>query len=447
MPNELEPGTRRSGSLIDFNPDTPEVTVTLEHNDQGIDITIPWSDESSPYSLWFTSKNGIKQIPPPPDPPPFPPRAIFHDSHGSVLLLRLWMGRYHANLLGGPGAGHLHARAAVMGVHEDIDFDHPHGLQSEISGLQSWLGISSWQQKFTWPEEGTRTVEVRTELPPDTVIGEYDNCVLSFRSGWKLSPRDDQGRIVLHDLLYCVTESDVPLAWSAHEQPHRALRDLLVVSRWRDESCVVTKAQRRDDLVQMPGDDSPGTVQWRDVVIPDGPTNDLPSGHRPHLIEYADVGPAGVMRWLELRDEFSRAIDPVITSIGLRGTTANTMLAHTGPGLEALGYLLILRDTGSKKKARDSTLRQRFERILEDLGDCMPFDTADWAERMADTYNGIKHANRNEPDALEVVNAWRECVLVVRAWIAVELGVEGKLLKDRLLRDPQRHRYVSVFDD
>src|SRR5690606_24546741 len=148
-----------------------------------------------------------------------------------------------------------------------------------------------------------------------------------------------------------------------------------------------------------------------------------------------------------LRDEFSRAIDPVITSIGLRGTTANTMLAHTGPGLEALGYLLILRDTGSKKRARESTLRQRFERILEDLSDCMPFDTADWAERTADTYNGIKHANRDEPDALDVLNAWRECVLVVRAWIAIELGVEAKLLKDRLLRDPQRHRYVSVFDD
>lgn len=447
MPNNLGPGTRRSGSFFDFNPDTPPVTVTLEHNDQGLDVIIPWSDESSPYSRWFTSMNGIRQIPPPPDPPPLPRQALFHDSHGSVLLQRLWTGGYHANLLGGPGSGHLRAQVAVMGVSENIDFDHPHGMQTEISGLQSWLGTSSWNQTFTGSKEGARNVEVRAEPPPEMEIGVHNGCAVSLLPGWKLSPRDEQGRIVLHDLLYCVTESDTPMTWNEHEQPHRAVRDLLVVSRWRDESCIVVKAQRHDDLIQLSGEKTSDAAHWRDIVVPEKPATNSPSGHRPHLIEFEDLGPNGIMRWLALRDRFSRAIDPVVTSVALRGTTATTLLAHTGPGLEALGYLLILRDTESKKKARESTLKERFERILEDLGDCLPFDSSDWAGNTANIYNGIKHANRDEPDMLDVLNAWRECVLVVRAWIAVELKIAAEVLKDRLRRDPQRHRYVNVFDE
>lgn len=447
MPNKLEPGTRRSGSFIDFNPDTPSVAVTLEHNEGGLDVTVPWGDETSPYSRWFTSKNGIHQIPPPPDPPPLPRRALFQDSHGSVLLLRLWTGQYHANLLGGPGSGHLHAQVAVMGVHEDLEFDVPHGMQTEITGLQAWLGISSWKQTLSTSEDEAHNVEIRTELPPGLEIGEHHSCRISFRPGWKLSPRDEEGRIVLHDLLYCVTETYEAMAWNHHEQPHRAVRDLLVLSRWHAESCIVVKAQRKEDLLRRPGETTSDRVYWRDVVAPGSERAGSPSGHRSHLIEFKDLGPDGLMRWLALRDEFSRAIDPVVTSIELRGTTPNTLLAHTGPGLEALGYLLVLRDTGSERKARESRLRQRLERILEDVGNCLPFDASEWAARTADVYNGIKHANREAPDMLDVFNAWRECVLVVRAWIAVELGVPQESIKDRLLRDPQRHGYVNVFDD
>ncbi|HSO29749.1 MAG TPA: hypothetical protein VLS28_07580, partial [Candidatus Sulfomarinibacteraceae bacterium] len=40
-----------------------------------------------------------------------------------------------------------------------------------------------------------------------------------------------------------------------------------------------------------------------------------PTGYRPHLIEYPDLGPAGIARWIDLRNEFARALDPVITSV------------------------------------------------------------------------------------------------------------------------------------
>lgn len=334
-----------------------------------------------------------------------------------------------------------------MGVDDNIEFDYPHGMQTEITGLQSWLGVSSWRQTLTTSENNLQGVEVRTDLPPNVEIGEHNGYTLSFRSSWKLSSRDERGRIVLHDLLYCVTESTDSVAWADQEQPHLAIRDLLVLSRWHDETCIPVKAQRQDDLLLTHGEATSKQIYWRNVVVPGSIRANSPVGHRPHLIEYQDIGPEGVMRWLALRDEFSRVIDPVVTSIGLRGTTPNTLLAHTGPALEALGYLLILRDNGSTSKARESTLKQRFERILDDLGNCLPFDTTGWPARTAEVYNGIKHANRKEPERLNVLNAWRECILIVRAWVAIELGVPLESIKDKLRQDPQRHKYISLFDD
>jgi len=146
-----------------------------------------------------------------------------------------------------------------------------------------------------------------------------------------------------------------------------------------------------------------------------------PSGYRPHLIEYQELGSAGVARWIDLRSEFARALDPVITSLGL-AATVNTLLAHTGPGLEALGYLLMLRDGASQDRAAGATLRERLERVLVDIDGTVPFDGATWVSNTVKTYNGLKHANRQPPEEVDVANAWRECVLAVRAWVALELG-------------------------
>ncbi len=89
-------------------------------------------------------------------------------------------------------------------------------------------------------------------------------------------------------------------------------------------------------------------------------------------------------------------------------------------------------------------LKARFDRILEDVGDTLPFDGPAWAKRTADVYNGLKHANRVAPDPVDVLNAWRESVMVVRAWVAVDLGVSIEDVKQRLAEDPQRHAYVKV---
>ena len=441
MPNELKIGTRRVGDFIDFYPDTPEVKVTLERSERGINITLPWSDPESPYARWFTAGRGREQIPAGPEPLPVPRRVLFHDSHGSILLIRCWPRGFHSNVLG-PGTGRLWARAAIMGVRDNLEFDRPHGLQTEISGLRAWLGVTSWQETVGWGS-GTHTAALTSQTVSAIEVGEVNGVTLSFQPNWQLVPEEDHDRRVLLDLLRVVTSSVEPLDWDRHLDVHRAIRDLLVLSRWHAESCVEVFALRSDDPLRTMDGKEHGE-QWREVVIAEDERASPPPSHRQHLIQYDELQVHGIARWLRVRDEFARALDPVVSSVELRGTTANTLLAHTGPGLEALGYLLMLRDGVSEKSAARANLRSRFDRILKDVGDVLPFDGPTWASETVAAYNGLKHANRAEPDAVVVLNVWRESVMVVRAWVALELGVPFNDVKERLAADPQRNEYIRV---
>lgn len=437
MANELPVGAQRVGDFIDFYPDTPPVNVTLEHSDQGISITLPWSDPDSPYAQWFMADMGSSITPPAPTAPPAPKRVLFQDSYGSVLLTRCRPRGFHANMLG-PGAGTLWARAAIMGVDDNIDFDHPHGLRTEISGLREWLGVTSWD---VTPERPALTLT--SQYPPTIEVGAHKGIVLSFQPSWQMVPEEERDRFILRDLLRVATRSKEPMRWEDHHQLHRAVRDLLVISRWHVESCVEVHALRADDpLITL--DRKEHGEQWRTVVMAQDKRAQPPSGHRSHLITYNELQPDGIRRWLHLRDDFARALDPVISSIQLRGTTANTLLAHTGPGLEALGYLLMLRDGAAPKAASSASLRDRLNRILKDLGDSLPFHGPTWANTTVAAYNGLKHANRKEPDPVDILNAWRESVMVVRAWVAAELGIPLAAVKERLASDPQRNAYTKI---
>ncbi len=441
VPNKLELGTSRVGSFVDFYPETPEVQVTLARTDDGISITIPWSDPTSPYAGWFLRDDAgfERKRANAPDPPPVPRRVLFNDAHGSVLLVGVRARGYHANMLG-PGSGTLWARAAILGVHEDGDFDHPHIIRSSISGLREWLGLKSWCT--SWGTDEDPRLLFWPDPPEAIEVGEREGIALTFDPAWQVNPEDDE--IHLRELLWCSTRSDEPRTWEEHLKGPYGVRDLLVLSRWRRETCIVGMIARTDDRFPSADDDPSENWVSREVVVPDDEPAPPPSHHRRHLVRYTDLGPAGIRDWLGLRDEFARALDPVISCIGLSKATPYTLLAHCAPGLEALGYLLMLRDGASAGSARDASLRKKLDRILVDVGECLPFNGDQWAASTVATYNSLKHANRAAPDELDVINAWRSSVLVVRAWVTVELGVDIETVRQRLLEDPQRHPYTAA---
>ena len=437
MPNTVDVGARRSGDLVDFDT-TPEVKVTLERTEKRIGLTVAWSTSDSPYAAWFLGKEvmpGLRvggQTP-----TATPSRLVFYDSHGSVLLLGCWARGYHS-ALGGPGSGHVWASFAVLDVYQNIDFEKVNGLRTEISGLREWLGISSWAKHEDYR---ARIIELKSEFPDPIAAGTYGGVDLSFTPARNLTQVDkDSDKQVIHDLVWCQTRSSSLMGWGQHLTVHRAVRDLLVLSRWHGESEVFNYVMRSDDpLLTMDGK-SHGE-QWRAVVVADDAKAMPPGDQREHLIRYSELGEAGLLKWLALREEFGRALDPVISSIDLTSATPHTLLAHTGPGLEALGYLLFIHDGKTNKQASGKSLRARLERILAELGDSLPFDGPTWVDELTRDYNGLKHANRAAPDEVDVLNSWLRSILVVRAWVALELGVPTDEVKSRLQRDPENMSY------
>ncbi len=124
-------------------------------------------------------------------------------------------------------------------------------------------------------------------------------------------------------------------------------------------------------------------------------------------------------------------------------TPVESRVSQVGIGLEALGYLLAIdREGKSKRVAKDMTYTDRFTLVAGPLDEVLPFDTATWAEEFANAYNAVKHVNRDLPDVIDMLNLWRESTLVFRVWAAAELGVDMKVLAQRVEADHQIHPFV-----
>ena len=88
------------------------------------------------------------------------------------------------------------------------------------------------------------------------------------------------------------------------------------------------------------------------------------------------------------------------------------------------------------------TFRTGLQVILDDM-DVKPFeDSEGWIDRAHSAYMGLKHPDRPEPDSLVMLNTLRENLLLVRFWVALQLGVKPKSLVEGVLSDPLTNEFV-----
>lgn len=363
------------------------------------------------------------------------PRLLqFRDRMGFVTLLGCRKGGYSTRS-GGPGSGRIRVQHAVFGGREECDYTAAVALRTTVSHLRNWIGASAW----TTYESSETALEYRRELSEDVELGQWGAVDIVLRPQARVAEREESDLIELRTDLLVETRARTPVPWERHIRAHTALRDLLVVSGWHTEVGSIHSVQHPADVhVYRDGDER---MFWRPVTSSQEKTAFRPKRRR-HLITYEDLGPDGLRCWFGIWARLQRVIDPIVSSIDMRNVTPVALLAQVGPGVEALGYELSRRDGLSRKTAGGVTLASRLARILADVGDVLPFDGADWAPRLVRAYNGIKHANRDMPDLLDVLNAERECVLVVRAWCALQLGVDRAVLRERIREDAQSHPWV-----
>ncbi|MBB2921315.1 HEPN domain-containing protein [Cellulomonas cellasea] len=441
-PNELQIGKTRFGYMYDGNDATPQIRVQLHRRDAGhVELIIPWSRGGGEefYRRWFAGD--AVQFSDDPERTKYrysvPSVLSFEDIDGHVALVGCSALGYTDTLGWGGGVGRARVRYAVIGG-RSLEYGRINGMRTRVSGLQAWLGIRSVSTK--WVDDGA--VISTHAAPPREVSGIEGLSIIP--TVWV--QEGGEGETIVRESVMVQTLTENAERWDSHWETHGAVRDLVAIASWRNEEFAEVRVCRADDPLRVASGDPVGTA-WHEVIGPQLKPESSATLKR-HMHEFmfkpADLSADPIAAWIGLREEFSRAVKPMVSSLNVSGAV-ELRLAQAGIGMEALGYVLALK-TRSASAANGLNFRQRLEVIVSEVPIELPFDVSEWVEGAAAAYNGIKHANRDLPDPIEILNRTRECQLVFRSWVAHRLGMAPELLQQAVDRDPMVHEYVALTD-
>ena len=251
-------------------------------------------------------------------------------------------------------------------------------------------------------------------------------------------------------------------SWEEHLMVHGAVWDLVSIAAWRPFTVARLEVCRGDDLVRT----SRGTTgRWSQVVTHRLPQySDDDSRKISFLFSYDDIGAKGVKRWLRLREAYTDALDPFLGVLRSDEPWSDANVVQMGIVLEKLGYLIDCeKNGGANCNGRNQlSFNDALQVILDDMP-VTPFigddesenevhenelsvdDTSDaWKRNIRAAYMGLKHADRTMPDSLDLINALRKSILVVRFWIAHQLGVHENVLKEGRKYDPLSKKFIGI---
>lgn len=433
----LPVGSSRLGFIYDGRHDSPDVACLLENDGKSIRLTVPWSGNyAREYRAWFSDGDILFDHAPH---EPVPERLFFRDRLGRVALIGCRSVGFNDVIPRGDGAGRIHADYAVMGADQADRYSRICGLRSEVQGLGEWMGIRSVHRRHI--VKGRVRVEVVAEPPPPQRLNSRLNATAqaSFRI-----IRSVPDETTVRESTSIQTQVTSPREWNDHLAFHMAIRDLISISAWRAatfESHAVLHVQ--DPLRVLSGQ----TVgeKWNPVATHvTGIPAEKSAQKLNFLFKFDDLKTAGISRWLRVRENFSRGVEPIVASLNFPAGSIETSAVELCIGLEALGFQLAREQGLSKTKSDALTFAERVERVGSSVPYPLPFQIADLAKRSADVYNGLKHANRKRPDFVDTLNVWRELVVLFRFWVAARLQVPARTVKSNFELDRMQHAYVEA---
>ena len=458
--NELIVGEPRLGWLIDGNPETPETAAMLRDTGSVIELRIPLQGilrEDGPYARWWSSLTMHADDPEQTKYSYTPPRVmLFHDDRGFVALVGCRASG--ARQARHAGYGVIVANYAVLGGRSS-KYDKINGMRSDIPAMAAWTGITSMVIKPNNDAEGLlETVQVELKRLAPVSVSRTLN--LAIHPLWEATqPRtvfSARERIMLGTMVKDAR------SWEDHLMVHGAVWDLVSIAAWKPFSVARLEVCRSDDLSRT----SRGmTERWRRVATHRLPQyGDDDSRKLSFLFWYDNIGARGVNRWLRLRKTYAAALDPFLSILRSDEPWSDANVVQIGIVLEKLGYLIDTnKNEGANRNGRNQlSFSDALQVILDDMSvkpfvdenttsDDMPDDesstgnTGDaWKRNIRAAYMGLKHADRTMPDSLDLINALRKSILVVRFWIAQQLGVKKKVLERGRKYDPLSKPFIGI---
>lgn len=444
--NKLVVGEPRLCHLIDGNPDTPETVVMLQNTGDAITVTFPISGMASPkdgpYDRWWS--RGV-MFGDDPDRKKYtyspPPVMMVYDDAGPVVLVGCRAtGGARQTFFAGKGA--LVVDFAILGG-QNLKYDRINGMRTTSSAYRKWFSGSSINIEQHSDDAGLlESLTMALRRVDSTKLSRKLN--LCTRYDWSPTPTVDGSDI--RESLTFQTHTKRPREWHEQLDVHIGILDLVSIAAWKNCTFKEIRVSRIDDPISKMGGKYVHE-QWLKVISHRFPGDDLSDCKGHFLFSHGDMHPNGINRWLQLRRDYGRAIDYVLRILRSGRTWSPQSAIMSGIALEQLGYLIEKKcNHGTQLNGRGQlSFMDALDAILNDM-ESPPLkenEVKDWKKRCRSVYMGAKHADREEVDHLTTLNTLRENLLVLRYWIAQQLGVSGEVLNSRLAWDPLRSGFVS----
>jgi hypothetical protein len=423
----------RIGFVADGDPDTELMAALYEHDETGVRLKIPyaiWADDVR--GRWWSQGATYVDDPDRTKYKYSPPSELdYYDSKGAVGFIGCRSGaasRRFGGYAPDAGVGVVNARYAVEGAVVASNYVNVNGFRSEIEGLGQWLGYSALKSFMTFPKNGSSNqITTTAEAPADMKLSRRLNlkAVAHAHTTPLQSPE-----ITYTSRVFLETFTKSAKAWEDHLTLHFALRDLVRVASWQP---VAFRSHQAASLKETISIDSEEKQTWREVrtVLTRIAESTWRTGDR-FLFIFDDFSTQGVTKWLDLTKTYTRGIDPFLRLLDLEGATVDAHVMQLGIAVEAIGYQALIDSGTAANRANNIRVKERVDHLLTEVAGAISFTSATFSQDFADAYNSVKHANRAPVALAEKVDLYRQGVEMIRAWVAIRLGVSPAVVKSRL---------------
>ncbi len=438
----IRTGDNRLGWLVDGDPSTEKIAVMLMHKGSHIELEIPISDIfnlQDPYARWFSFgfQNGL--IPNNADFAYKPPQVLlFESSQGSIGLVGCRALRTNTNL--DLGTGTLQVMYAVMGA-KDLSSENYQAMRCKISALSHWTGLSSRTLSFENTEAGkVQSIALKLESTESVPIASAFG--VTMQNSWSI--KDSARLFTAEEWVQVEVRLQGEGTWYAELWKLRRVADLLSIAA--GEPIEVSNIAI---LEGQPGGDnsSEATKSWLPVIAPGlGLADDTLESvqHYRFLFRYPDLQEWSINSWFELVSVYPDALIPLINLIRTPHLWDSGHFVQSAICIEALGFE-ISRSKSTFKPNRHGGINfsDALRAVIEGM-EVLPFDASEeWVNSASDLYKRFKHADHTSPTTIELLNATRENIQLLRYWIANQIGVASSVLIENMKTDRLQARWVN----
>lgn len=369
------------------------------------------------------------------DPKEFPNHILVDSPMGRILLLGC---RFRNGIgdLRGKRIAQLEAQYTIFSPQDLTHVGKVSALRTELAGLYEWINPSITTAEL--PLKGSKEFSLHFRLPERIELSADENFSHSIYFNTK-KMNADQPTTTVKNYVYLRTLCNGPERWTDALKFTHNMADLLSI-------CANTRIPILSlDSYHSYEEQFPEIIRkWSPVatdILQATPLSKTPRFH----FTYDEIGEDGVRKWLQLRQEHERVLEPLLATYGTNNF-AEDLLSNASISIEALGYYLFQAQGEDPESNRKRNIGKRAKVVLQYLGSSFEASLAWFPAALAEAYNGMKHANLPRPSAIQTATLADTASAIIRSWIFKELGVREQVIHDKFKSSFEDDRYTLVPD-